>query len=255
VAAPTKIAIIGDFNPDYVSHQTTGPALEHAAAALGIPVESRWIATDSIPPDQPESVLDAYDGFWINAGSPYRSRPGALAAIRYAREGKRPILATCAGFQYGLLEFAHHVLGRTDLEHEEDAPNASSLLIHQVSCPVPERKEGSPKLSGPAQRVHLREDSRAREIFGNDRTDEEYFCNFELNPDFDELFEEQGLEFTGFGDRGDSRIFELPDHPFYIATLFQPQRRSRPGAPHPMVAALVRASARELAGQGEPAVR
>lgn len=255
MAAPIRIAIIGDYNPDNVSHQTTIPAIEHAAAKLDVPVETRWIATDSIPPDQPESVLGEWDGFWISSGSPYTSRAGALAAIRFAREGKRPMLGTCAGFQYGLLEFAHDVLGRTDLEHEEDAPDAPEHLIHQVACPVPDRKADAPKLSGPPQRVHIREDSRAREILGTDRIDEEYFCSFELNPDYDELFEEQGLEFTGFGDRGDSRIYEVPEHPFYIATLFQPQRRSRPGAPHPFVVALVRASARELAGSEEPAVR
>jgi CTP synthase (UTP-ammonia lyase) len=255
VAAPIRIAIVGDYNPDFVSHQTTGPAIEHAAAKLGVPVEVEWIGTASIAPDHPESVLADWDGLWINAGSPYASRPGALAAIRYGREGKRPMLATCAGFQYGLLEFAHNVLGRTDLEHEEDAPEAENLLIHQVSCPVPGREDDAPKLSGPAQRVHIREDSRAREILGTDRIEEEYFCNFELNPDYDELFEEHGLEFTGFGDRGDSRIYEVPEHPFYIATLFQPQRKSRPNAPHPLVVAFVRASARELAGSGEPAVR
>lgn len=254
MAAPIRIAIIGDYNPEYVSHQTTGPAIEHAAAQLDVPVEIRWIATDSIPADRPESVLGEWDGFWIAAGSPYRSRPGALAAIRYAREGRRPMLATCGGFQYGLLEFAHDVLGRTDLEHEEDAPNAAKHLIHQVACPVPERAADAPKLSGPAQRVHIREDSRAREILGTDRIEEEYFCSFELNPDYDELFEEHGLEFTGFGDRGDSRIFEVPEHPFYIGTLFQPQRKSRPGSPHPLVTAFVQASARELAGRGEPAV-
>ena len=248
MAAPIRIAIIGDYNPDYVSHQTTGPAIEHAAASLDTPVEIQWVGTDQIPPDHPETALASWDGFWIAPGSPYRSRPGALAAIRFAREGKRPILATCAGFQYGLLEFAHNVLGRTDLEHGEDAPDAAKLLIHEVSCPVPDRKEGAPALSGRPQRVHIREDSRAREILGTDRIEEEYFCNFELNPDYDELFEEHGLEFTGFGDRGDSRIFEVPAHPYYIGTLFQLQRRSRPGAPHPFAVALVRASARELAG-------
>lgn len=248
MAAPIRIAIIGDYNPDYASHQTTGPAIEHAAGSLDTPVEIEWIGTDKILPDHPESVLAGWDGFWIAPGSPYRSRPGALAAIRFAREGKRPILATCAGFQYGLLEFAHNVLGRTDLEHGEDAPDAAKLLIHEVACPVPDRKEGAPALSGRPQRVHIREDSRAREILGTDRIEEEYFCNFELNPDYDELFEEHGLEFTGFGDRGDSRIFEVTAHPYYIGTLFQPQRRSRPGAPHPFAVALVKAAARELAG-------
>ena len=87
-----------------------------------------------------------------------------------------------------------------------------------------------------------------------DQIREEYFCNFELNPDYDELFEEHGLEFTGFGDRGDSRILEIPEHPFFIGTLFQPQRRSRPEKPHPLVVAFVEAASRKPARRGEPAV-
>jgi CTP synthase (UTP-ammonia lyase) len=255
VSRSVRIAIVGDFNPDYVSHATNAPAIEHAASSLGVPVEVTWVGTDAIAPENPEAALADFDGFWIAAGSPYKNRAGALAAIRFARESKTPTLATCAGFQYALLEFAHDVLGRTDLEHEEDAPKAGKLLIHAVSCPVPDRAEGEPKLSGPAQRVHIREDSRAREILETDRIHEEYFCNFELNPDYDELFEEHGLEFTGFGDRGDSRIFEIPAHPFFIGTLFQPQRRSREGKPHPLVVAFVEAASRKPARRGEPAVR
>ena len=159
--APVRIAIIGDFNPEYVSHATNAPALEHAAASLDIPVEVSWVGTDTISADSPGAALSGFDGFWIAAGSPYKSRPGALAAIRFAREGKRPVLGTCAGFQYGLLEFAHNVLGRTDLEHGEDAPNAPKLLISAVACPVPGQAEGAPKLSGRAARQHSRE-SRAR---------------------------------------------------------------------------------------------
>jgi CTP synthase (UTP-ammonia lyase) len=254
VSTPVRIGIVGDFNPEYESHATNAPAIEHAATSLGVPVEVTWVGTDTIPPESPESKLADFDGLWIAAGSPYKSRPGALAAIRYGRESKTPTLATCAGFQYALIEFAHDVIGRTDLEHGEDAPKAEKLLIHSVSCPVPDQPDGSPKLSGPAQRVHIREDSRAREILETDRIHEEYFCNFELNPDYDELFEEHGLEFTGFGDRGDSRILEIPKHPFFIGTLFQPQRRSREGKPHPLVVAFVEAASRKPARSGEPAV-
>lgn len=244
--SPVRIAIIGDFNPEYVSHDTNAPAIDHAAADLGIPVVAAWVGTDSIPPTGPSAMLDEYDGFWIAAGTPYRSRPGAMAAIRYAREDGKPIFATCGGFQVGLLEFAHNVLGRSDLEHAEDAPDAPRQLLVPVSCPVPDRKAGAPALSG-ALRIHIREDSKAREILGTDRIEEEYFCNYEINPDYDELFEDSQLEFTGFGDRGESRIYEIPKHPFYVATLFQPQRKSRPGVPHPFAVALVQAAARERA--------
>ncbi len=250
MSTSTRIAIIGDYNPEFTSHVTNAPAVEHAADSLEVPVKIDWVGTDAIPQARPMGALAGYDGFWIAAGSPYKSRPGVLAAIRFAREEKLPMLGTCAGFQYGLLEFAHHVLGRTDLEHEEDQPGAAKFLIQAVACAVPSRPDGAPKLSG-ALRIHLREDSRAREIFGTDLIKEEYFCSFELNPEYEELFEERGFEFTGFGDRGESRIFELPAHPFYIGTLFQPQRRSRPDSPHPLAVAFVGAAAKQRAKRGE----
>jgi CTP synthase (UTP-ammonia lyase) len=112
-----------------------------------------------------------------------------------------------------------------------------------VACPALGRAPGGGALSGSPLRIHLREDSRARAIVGADHVDEEYNCNFELNPEYDEIFEETGLEFTGFGDRGESRIFEIPAHPFYVATLFQPQRKSRPGSPSPFAVGFVEAVA------------
>ena len=238
-----RIAIIGDFNPEFVAHVTNGPAIEHAAAKIGVPVETAWVASDAISAEDPAAALGAFDGFWFTSGGPYRHRPGILAALRFARESRKPTIGTCAGFQYGLLEYARNVLGRPELEHGEDAPDAEKKLITGVACPAPGRSPGGALLSGSPLRIHLREDSRAREIVGADHVEEEYNCNFELNSEYDEIFEESGLEFTGFGDRGESRIFEIPDHPFYIATLFQPQRKSRPGAPSPFALGFVEAVA------------
>ncbi|MGE5176588.1 MAG: glutamine amidotransferase-related protein [Hyphomicrobiales bacterium] len=252
MSTPIRVAIIGDYNPEYVSHATNGPAIEHAAASLDVPVDVAWVGTDTIAPNDPAAALDSYDAIWMAAGTPYRSRPGAMAALRYARETGRPMFATCGGFQVALLEFAHDVIGRTDLEHAEDVPNAERHLLVPVSCPVPHRKEGAPALSGKL-RIHIREESKAREILDADRIEEEYFCNYEVNEDYDELFEEHGMEFTGFGDKGETRIFELTSHPFYLGVLFQPQRKSRPDEPHPFAVAWIEAAARERARRGAEA--
>ena len=91
---PIRIAMVGDYNPEFVAHTTADTSLRHVADALGVPVESAWIATPSISEDAPERVFDDWDGIWISAGSPYRHRPGALAAISYARERLRPMFAT-----------------------------------------------------------------------------------------------------------------------------------------------------------------
>jgi len=91
---PVQIGVIGDFNPTYVGHVTTDSSLRDSADRLGVPVTARWLPTDSFRAPGALDALDAVDGLWISAGSPYRYRDGALAAIRFARERGKPMVAT-----------------------------------------------------------------------------------------------------------------------------------------------------------------
>jgi CTP synthase (UTP-ammonia lyase) len=88
----------------------------------------------------------------------------------------------------------------------------------------------------------VRPGTRVREIYGRDEIAERYFCNYEVNPAYRAAFEAAGLVLSGFSDNGDIRVAELPAHPFFIATLFQPQLSSEAGKPHPLIQAFVRAS-------------
>jgi CTP synthase (UTP-ammonia lyase) len=89
-----RIGIVGDFNPEWPAHTTTDDSLRHVAAARGAPVEFEWIPTPSLAGAGTDAVLEPWDGLWISAGSPYRNRDGALAAIRFARERLRPMVGT-----------------------------------------------------------------------------------------------------------------------------------------------------------------
>ena len=91
---PVRIAIVGDWNPEFLAHTTTDASLRHAADASGIDVAFEWVPTPSIHGEDAASALEPWDGFWISAGSPYGHREGALAAIRFARERLRPMVAT-----------------------------------------------------------------------------------------------------------------------------------------------------------------
>jgi len=106
---------------------------------------------------------------------------------------------------------------------------------------VPDRAPGAPKLSGGLS-IRLTSGSRAHGIYGRDAIEEEYFCNYEVNPAFRDRVERSALRVTGVGERGEIRIVELPEHRFYLATLFQPQRSSRPDAPNPVVTAFLGAA-------------
>jgi CTP synthase (UTP-ammonia lyase) len=133
------------------------------------------------------------------------------------------------------------VLGIADAEHAEEHPGAGTLVITAVSCPVPNRSAGAPNLSG-TMTLRIRDRSKAREILGQSEIEEEYFCNFELNPEYRPQFESAGLAFTGEGLGGEARIFELSSHPFFLGTLFQPQRGSTSRRPHPLIVAFARAA-------------
>ena len=89
-----RIGIIGDYNPDSRYHRATTDAVGHAGAALGIEAAAEWIPTESIAVGDPAAALHRFLGLWCSPGSPYRSMEGALAAIRFARERRRPFVGT-----------------------------------------------------------------------------------------------------------------------------------------------------------------
>jgi CTP synthase (UTP-ammonia lyase) len=89
-----SVGVVGDFDPGSRPHRATEVALAHAAAASGIAIDVRWVPTGSLTAADAVARLDAFDGFWIAPGSPYRSLDGALRAIRFARERDWPLVAT-----------------------------------------------------------------------------------------------------------------------------------------------------------------
>jgi CTP synthase (UTP-ammonia lyase) len=99
------IGVIGEFNPEFPPHAATNAALGHAAAAVGIEVDVRWLNTVELE-DLPVGELAGHDALWCAPGSPYRSMDGALRAIRLARESDWPFLGTCGGFQHVVIEYA-----------------------------------------------------------------------------------------------------------------------------------------------------
>ncbi|MBL7202235.1 MAG: hypothetical protein ISS56_19005 [Anaerolineae bacterium] len=88
------VGIIGDFNPDSLSHAATNAALGHAAGALSVTLTCSWLPTSSLEVASGETTLERFDALWCAPGSPYACMDGALRAIRFAREGDWPFLGT-----------------------------------------------------------------------------------------------------------------------------------------------------------------
>lgn len=240
-----RIAILGDFNPGFRSHHATNDALQHAAHKLSIEIESEWLPTPSLIAPGAEEKLATFDGLWGAPGSPFESFHGMLKGIEFARRRDWPYLGTCAGFQYAFIEFARNVLGIKDADSAENNSGSKNIVIYPVACAVPNRKGDAPKLSGVVPEIRLRPGSYLQSFYGKDRETviEEFFCNFEINPEFEWAAMEAGFPVVARGPQGEIRAIESPTHRFYLATLFQPQLSSTEKQPHPLVLAFVQAAA------------
>lgn len=131
------------------------------------------------------------------------------------------------------------MLGIADADSGEYDSGSKNIVITPVSCAVPNRAAGAPKLSG-AGRVRIEGGSLLRSIYGADTVDEEYFCNYEVNPEYEGKLETAGLQVTARGPDGEARAVEIRGHRFFLATLFQPQLSSTPDRPHPVFLAYLR---------------
>jgi len=125
-------------------------------------------------------------------------------------------------------------MGIADADSAEHETPSRNLIIAPVACPVPDRREGAPKLSG-ACRLRIQPGSRLAEIYGASEVEEEYFCNFEVNPQYLEPFKSAGLLPAAFDENGELRAVELPGPRFFVATLYQPQLSSTEERPHPVI--------------------
>jgi CTP synthase (UTP-ammonia lyase) len=134
-------------------------------------------------------------------------------------------------------------MGIADADSAEHATSSQNLIIAPVACPVPGRRDGAPKLSG-ACKLRIQPGSRLAAIYRACEIEEEYFCNFEVNSRFHERMINAGLCLAAFGLNGELRAVELPEHRFFIATLYQPQLSSSEERPHPVIVEFVAAASR-----------
>ena len=219
-----KIAIVGDFNPDYESHTKLNDSIEHVKNRFNLKLDYEWIDTIKAEKEA-DGLLCQYSGIWSAPGSPFKSLDGALKAIHYARINNVPHLGTCAGFQHSIVEFARNVLNIKDAQHQEYDNDSDVLFISKLDC----------SLAGKRLEVKLKENSMAYACYGKNNTTENYYCNFGINPKFKAQLNHPILSISGTDQDGEIRIIEYPENRFFVATLFVPQTNSSASSPHPII--------------------
>ncbi|MET7970099.1 hypothetical protein [Micromonospora sp. NPDC005305] len=204
----TRLALVGD-HLDAGSHAPVTRAITGLTATEGMKIDATWIPTTEV-----DNTLDDFDGVWLT-GSPYESEAGVIAAAGAARRAGIPLLGTCGGLQLAVIEFATQV---ADLAEED--------VLVPLSC----------SLGGNECVVLATSGSLFERALGATRTREYYHCSYGLNPVTAQVLTDHGMRFTGVDDEGIVRVAELPEHPFFLGTLFQPELTT--GAePHPIIRA------------------
>jgi CTP synthase (UTP-ammonia lyase) len=225
-----SIGLIGDYDSGVTAHRAIPLAIQLAGSELGIAADFDWVPTSEITSQQ---RVSHFHGLWCVPASPYRSTEGALLAIRFARESGRPFLGTCGGFQHAVIEYARGVLGWADADHAETAPQAERPVISLLECGLVEVTDS----------ILLQPGTRIREAYGCDEIIEGYHCRYGLNQHFMSRLTAGTLKVAAHDRAGEVRALELNDHPFFVATLFQPERAALDGIAPPLARALIAAGA------------
>ncbi|MED1201624.1 glutamine amidotransferase-related protein [Heyndrickxia acidicola] len=223
------IGLIGDFKEKAAAHRAIPQAIKLASAELNVNVDIEWVPTSSLELEF-EQKLAKFHALWAVPASPYTSMQGALNGIRFAREHGVPFLGTCGGFQHMIIEFSRNVLGISNADHAEENPASSKLLVTPLRCSVSEMTHV----------FTLKQGSKAAEIYNDIEITEQYgICNYGLNTKFATLLQKNGMRISGTDTNGEPRILELTSHPFFIGTLFQPERSAFKKSVHPLIRALL----------------
>ena len=250
-SSEVTIALVGKYTALADSYLSQLEALTHAGAERCCHVGIKFVDSDTLLHGDPGDILGDVDGILVPGGFGVRGVEGKIAAARYARENGVPFLGVCLGFQIATIEIARDVLGLEGADSTEFEPGTK----HPVIFIMPEQA-GVTQMGGTmrlgAQTVLVEKGSKAEALYGADRISERHRHRYEVNPGYIDRFEEAGWKFTGRSEDGTKmEIGELEGHPYFVASQFHPEFKSRPMKPSPLHQGLVDAAMAYRKGRGQ----
>jgi CTP synthase len=254
-----RIALVGKYVQLPDAYLSVVEALRHSGIHHGRHVEIVWVDAETLRPEEIRSQLEASDGILVPGGFGVRGIEGKILAVEYAREGKVPFLGICLGLQVAVVEFARHMSGlirANSSEFDLDTPYpVIDLLPEQKDV---EDKGGTMRLGASPTKVVP--GTKAFAAYGDEVVYERHRHRYEVNNVFRGRLLEAGLIVSGVTpDERLVEIIELADHPWFVASQFHPEFKSRPTRAQPLFRDFVgaaieyRIARREQSGQCEPA--
>ncbi len=250
-AGAVDVGVVGKYLPAPDAYISVTEALRHAGCHHDVRVNIHWVASETLQAGD-LSGLEGLDGIVVPGGFGHRGIEGKIAAARYAREQKIPYLGLCLGMQCAVIEVARNVLGATDANSTE----FNAFTPHPVIDLLPEQRDVAEK--GGTMRLglypcKLLPGSRAMDAYDEAIVYERHRHRFELNNAYREALRGAGMSFSGTSPNDRLvEIIELDDHPWFVASQFHPEFRSRPSRPHPLFRDFVAAAARRTVPEWTP---
>ncbi|MGN1400490.1 MAG: CTP synthase [Bacillus sp. (in: firmicutes)] len=242
LSGKTKIALVGKYVELQDAYISVVESLKHAGYAFDADVEINWINAEEVKKENVASLLKDADGILVPGGFGDRGVEGKIEAIRYARENKKPFLGICLGMQLATVEFARNVLGLEDAHSAEINPETTNPIIDLL----PEQKDvedlgGTLRLG--LYPCKLGEETKAMEAYQEKVVYERHRHRYEFNNHYRQDMEKKGFVFSGTSLDGRLiEIIELKDHPWFVASQFHPEFKSRPTRPQPLFRDFIKAT-------------
>ncbi|MFA4029500.1 MAG: hypothetical protein GDYSWBUE_000527 [Candidatus Fervidibacterota bacterium] len=229
-----RVALVGKYVQLHDAYISVAEAIKHGGYANRCRVEIKWVDSEQLTDDNVESLLGDVSGIVVPGGFGYRGIEGKVTAIKYAREREIPFLGLCLGLQCAVIEFARDVCGLKGANSSEFDKTCEHPVIDLLEEQQKVTRLGGTMRLG-AYPCVIQPGTKAYEAYKADCVYERHRHRYEVNPRYCDLLEKHGMVFSGLSPDGRLvEMIELRDHPWFVATQFHPEFKSRPNRAHPL---------------------
>ena len=241
-----NVAIVGKYVKLEDSYLSVVESIKHAAYENGVKADIKFIDCETVTNRNAKEKLQGIDGIIVPGGFGGRGIEGKIQTVKYARENNIPFLGICLGMQMAVVEFARDVLNIKDANSLEFDEKTKNPVIHIMESQKNITKKGGTMRLG-AYPCILKKSSLASKLYKTEEISERHRHRYELNNEYRKIMEDNGMTISGTSPDGELvEIVEIKNHPYFIASQFHPELKSRPDKPHPLFVGLLKAAKKKI---------
>ena len=241
-----NVAIVGKYVKLEDSYLSVVESIKHAAYENGVKADIKFIDCETVTNRNAKEKLQGIDGIIVPGGFGGRGIEGKIQTVKYARENNIPFLGICLGMQMAVVEFARDILNIKDANSLEFDEKTKNPVIHIMESQKNITKKGGTMRLG-AYPCILKKSSLASKLYKTEEISERHRHRYEFNNEYRKEMEDNGMTISGTSPDGELvEIIEIKNHPYFIASQFHPELKSRPDKPHPLFVGLLKAAKKKI---------